>query len=77
MNGWKRSGRGGRLRLVATLDAQEAAGMGVLVAADGLATDPVQVGQAADPAADQDGMHRGGSQPDLGAIWAGPTRTTR
>ena len=25
MNGWKRSGRGGRLRLVATLDAQESA----------------------------------------------------
>ena len=25
MNGWKRSGRGGRLRLVATLDAQEVA----------------------------------------------------
>ena len=26
MNGWKRSGRGGRLRLVTTLDAQEVAG---------------------------------------------------
>jgi hypothetical protein len=36
---------------------------GVLVAADRLAGGPVQVGQAADAAADQDGMHGGGGQP--------------
>jgi hypothetical protein len=48
--------------------------MVVLVAADRLAAGPVKMGQATDAAADQDRMHRGGSQPDLGAMWAGPSR---
>jgi hypothetical protein len=48
--------------------------MVVLVAADRLAGGPVEVGQAADAAADQDGMDGGGGQPDPGAIWAGPSR---
>jgi hypothetical protein len=40
--------------------------MGVLVAADRLTGGPVQEGEAADPATDQDGMHGGGGQADPG-----------
>jgi hypothetical protein len=56
------------------VDVDQLTGMVVLVAADRLAGDPVQMGQAADAAADQDGVHGGGSQANLGAIWAGPSR---
>ena len=40
--------------------------MGVLVAADRLASGPVQMSQPTDAAADQDGLHGGGGQADLG-----------
>ena len=56
------------------VDVDQVAGLAVLVAADRLAGCPVQVTEAADAAADQDGMDGGGGQPDLGAIWAGPSR---
>jgi hypothetical protein len=47
------------------IDVDQLAGTLMLIAADRLAADPVQLGQATDAAADQHGMHRGGSQPDL------------
>jgi len=56
------------------VDMDEVAGMAVLVAADRLAGGPVQMGQAADAAADQDGMHGRAASPTWGAIWAGPSR---
>ena len=48
------------------VDVDQGAGLGVLVAADGLAGGPVQSTQPADAAADQDGMDGRGRQPDLG-----------
>jgi hypothetical protein len=48
---------GGDVAELLDVDVDQGPGMGVLVAADRLAGDPVQVGQAADAAAAQDGMH--------------------
>ena len=64
---------GGDVAELLDIALDQGAGMGVLVAADGLATDPVQLGQAADPGADQGGCTVGAS-PTWGAIWAGPSR---
>jgi hypothetical protein len=46
----------------------------MLIAADRLAGGPVQMGQAADTAADHNGLHGGAARPTWGAIWAGPSR---
>jgi hypothetical protein len=48
------------------IDVDQVAGMVVFLAADRLAGGPAQVGQAADAAADQDGVHGGRGHPDLG-----------
>jgi hypothetical protein len=65
---------GGEVAELLAVDVDQGTGMGVLVAADGLAGGSVQLGEPADPPADQDGMDGGGGQADLGAIWAGPSR---
>ena len=56
------------------VDVDQGAGLGVLVAADGLAGGPVQSTQPADAAADQDGMDGRGRQPDLGGDLGWPSR---
>jgi hypothetical protein len=48
------------------IEVDQVAGMVVFVAAHRPAGGPVQIGQAADAAADQDGMHGRGSQANLG-----------
>ena len=57
---------GGDVAELLDVDVDQGTGMGVLVAADGLAGGSVQLGEPADPAADQDGMDGGGGQADLG-----------
>jgi hypothetical protein len=49
------------------VDVDQVAGLAMLVAADRLAGGPVQVTEAADAAADQDGVHSRGGQPHLGS----------
>src|SRR5829696_8992709 len=55
---------GGDVAQLLDVDVDQRAGIGVLVAADHLAGGPVQMPQTADPAANQDGMHRRGGQAD-------------
>jgi hypothetical protein len=49
------------------VDVDQHAGLVMLVAPDRLAGRPINIAQAADPAADQNGMDGGGSQTDLGS----------
>src|SRR5512132_2171801 len=55
---------GGDVAELLDVDVDHCAGMRVLVAAHRLAGHPVQIGQPADPAADQDGVDGGGGQAD-------------
>jgi hypothetical protein len=65
---------GGDVAQLLDIDMNEVAGLVVLVAAHRLAGRPVQMGETADPAADQHGMHGRGGQPDLRGDLGWPSR---